>query len=345
MDLKFDISFVSRLPLTGDSPKVTIIGDNSIDEEFEVFFIDFDSKEIVTIKKCRINQTVFGERQWYTNWVIQIFNSHNDLLHSEIIDLKEKTVFIKIDAYALGDNIAWMPYIEEFRKKHNCHVICSTFHNYLFEKECPQILFAVPNTQINNVYAQYYIGATTELNKKYCPVISTNVPLQFVASKSLGLEDVEIVPKISSTDFVPNYGGEYVCISEHASSSTKEWKEIGGWQIVVDFLNSVGYKVIVISKEPTTLINIINKTGDATLSDRIQDLKYCKFFMGVSSGLAWVAWALGTRVVMISDCTPKFHEFQSNVVRIGGETLDTIDYNTQILSSVKDVISKIKIMN
>jgi autotransporter strand-loop-strand O-heptosyltransferase len=341
-DLKFDINYVSKLPLLGDSPKVTIIGNNSIEEIFDVTFIDADSEKIFAFKKCKINETVTAGRQWYTNWIIQICNSNNDLLYSETFSLDGKSVFIKIDAYALGDNIAWMPYIEEFRKKHNCHVICSTFHNYLFEKEYPEILFVVPNTQIGNVYAQYYIGATTEINEKYCPLMSTNAPLQAVASESLGLEHKEIVPKITSTDFVPNYGGKYVCISEHASSGAKGWKEEGGWQKIVDFLGSIDYKVVAISREPTNLANVINKTGDISLSDRIQDLKYASFFIGVSSGLAWVSWALGTHAVIISDVTPTFHEFQSNITRICANELEKIDYNAPRISNYKEVVSKIR---
>lgn len=348
-DFLFDISYVSKLPLLGDSPKVSIIGNPMVGHyskspTFKVVFIDYDTKEVINTKECEVNQTVIGERQWFTNWLINIYDSSGILWYTEKMDLSGKIVFIKIDAYALGDNIAWMPYIEKFRITHNCHVICSTFHNYLFEKEYPQILFAVPNTQISNIYAQYYIGANTVLNTKYCPVVSSNIPLQFVASKSLGLDDVEIVPRIMSTDFIPDYGGKYVCISEHASSPAKWWKEPGGWQIVVDFLNSVGYKVVVISKEPTLLQNVIDKTGHGTLPERIQDLKHADFFIGVSSGLAWVAWALRTHVVMISDGTPSFHEFQSNITRIGGKTLDTIDYNTPIISSVKDVISELKVI-
>jgi autotransporter strand-loop-strand O-heptosyltransferase len=348
-DYLFDISYVSRLPLLGDSPKVTVIGTPYLGRKdaFKVHFVDFDTKQTINIKECGLNETVIGERQWFTNWLIKIYDADNVLIHSEKIDLNGKTVFIKIDAYALGDNIAWMPYVEKFRTHHNCHVICSTFFNNLFEKEYPQILFAVPNTQINNIYAQYYIGANTEINQKYSPVVSTNIPLQFVASKSLGIEDVEIVPRISTGDLnlnyaEDNYGGKYVCISEHASFKTKEWKASGGWQAVVDFLNSSGYKVVVISKEPTELQNIINKTGNFSLSDRIEDLKYAEFFIGVSSGLSWISWAVGTYVVMISDVTPSFHEFQSNITRIGGETLDVIDYDTSTISSVKEVIEKIK---
>ena len=62
--------------------------------------------------------------------------------------------------------------------------------------------------------------------------------------------------------------------------------------------------------------NIIDKTGDIPLYDRIVDLKHAEFFIGVSSGLAWLSWAVGTHTVMISDFTPPWHEFQSNITRI-----------------------------
>ena len=346
-ELSFDISYVSNLPLLGDSPKVTIRGNFGINknETFKVCFIDFDKKEIVTIKTCKLNETIFGDRQWYTNWLIEIYDSSGILIYLDKMDLVGKKVFIKIDAYALGDNIAWMPYIERFRVKHNCHVICSTFKNNLFEKEYPNILFVAPNTYISNVYAQYYIGANANENVKYCPIISERWPLQFLASKALGLYDVEAIPKISSTDYIPNYGRKYVCLSEHASSEKKSWKAEGGWQFVVDFLNKMEYKVVVISKEPTALKNVINKTGEISLEERVQDIKYSNFFMGISSGLSWVAWALGVHVIMISDCTPYFHEFKSNMTRIGGENLSSVDYNTNTITAPKVVINKIKHLN
>jgi autotransporter strand-loop-strand O-heptosyltransferase len=37
---------------------------------------------------------------------------------------------------------------------------------------------------------------------------------------------------------------------------------------------------------------------------------YSKFFVGLSSGLSWLAWALKKDVVMISNFTQKDHEFE-----------------------------------
>ena len=51
------------------------------------------------------------------------------------LNLKDKRVFICFESKSLGDNLAWVPYVEKFRTIHKCEVICSTFNNDLFEKE------------------------------------------------------------------------------------------------------------------------------------------------------------------------------------------------------------------
>ncbi len=50
--------------------------------------------------------------------------------------------------------------------------------------------------------------------------------------------------------------------------------------------------------------------------DVINYLQHCEFFIGVSSGLSWLAWALGKKVIMISGTTTEDNEFISNCKRI-----------------------------
>jgi len=52
------------------------------------------------------------------------------------------------------------------------------------------------------------------------------------------------------------------------------------------------------------------------LSERILDIKYADMMITISSGLAWVSWAVGTPVVMISGFTKPWNEFQSNIERV-----------------------------
>ena len=45
-------------------------------------------------------------------------------------------------------------------------------------------------------------------------------------------------------------------------------------------------------------------------------LHYADGYIGLSSGISWLNWALGKKGYMISNFTSKDHEFQSNCVRI-----------------------------
>jgi len=62
------------------------------------------------------------------------------------------------------------------------------------------------------------------------------------------------------------------------------------------------------------LKNIINNT-DRKLEETINNIYKSKLFIGVSSGLAWIAWAIGKPVVMISGCTQDWNE-PSDIYRV-----------------------------
>jgi autotransporter strand-loop-strand O-heptosyltransferase len=334
----FKPEYVSYLPKEGNSPKLTISGDTN--EEFLVQFIDGDNLDIIYQGLCTTNNTIIGQRQWYTNWIIRVYNKDKVLCYVDYFNPTGKVIFIKCDSFALGDNIAWIPYFDEFRKKHNCTVICSTFFNDLFESEYPHLLFVKPNTIISNVYAQFYVGASDDGNIKYCPRDYKNIRLQDIPCDILGLNFRELKPnvKISNT---PLSKKPYICISEYASGEDKMWGYKNGWQLVVDYVNGLGYEVHVISKESTSLNNIIDLTGNISLHNRISELNGAKIFMGVSSGLAWLSWAVGTHVVMISDISPESHEFQTNITRFSSNTKGFVDYGKVEPTSCEKVLKEL----
>lgn len=335
----FKVSYVTTLPKEGNVPKVVITGESQ--NNYKVNF--YNGNTFIGYAFCQTNQTVIGRfQQWYTNWFISIENSNGEIVFTDKFNPTNKTIFIKIDAYGLGDNIAWVPFVEEFRLKHNCNVICSTFFNDLFVKSYPNILFVKPNTTIENVYAQYYIGASNDDNPFYSPIKSNYNPLQMVASSILGLDYKEIKPNIDLGLKItkPRLNKKYVTLSEFGSHIDKTWKTENGWQSVVDYLNSKGYYVLVISKEPTNLRRVFDFTGDIPLYERIVDIYHSEFHIGVSSGLSWLAWGLNKHVVMISDVTPVWHEFTTNMTRTENN-LDSVNYLSEHHTSIDLVLKKI----
>ena len=338
----FKYNYKTTLPKQANAPSVTIDGALFLEYTVSFYVTREDGYLLIKKIKCKTGETVYANsHQWFDNWYITI-HLGDKLISHDTFDPTGKVVFIKMDAYALGDNIAWVEYVEEFRKIHNCIVICSTFFNDLFLDIYPNILFVKPNTNIDNVYAQYYIGATNEENSLSSPIKVNENPLQFVASKTLGLSNQELRPKLETKFNKINNQKKYVCISEHASGEQKKWKFENGWQIIVDYLISYGYDVIAISKEPTNLNNVIDMTGDKSISERANMLLNADFFIGVSSGLAWLSWAVGTHVIMISDVTPINHEFKTNITRLSAnKDLDTVDFNTVLITTAEEVITKI----
>jgi autotransporter strand-loop-strand O-heptosyltransferase len=54
-----------------------------------------------------------------------------------------------------------------------------------------------------------------------------------------------------------------------------------------------------------------DETGDRPLTERAHWLAHAAAFVGLSSGLSWLAWAVGTPVVMVSGFTHPTNEFHT----------------------------------
>ncbi len=94
--------FKTNLPKQGDNPKVTVLGDNG--DKYYIRFIDLDKHAVVNEGHVHAGQTVAGNRQWYTNWLIEIYDMAGNRLRVKEFEPTFKKIFIKIDAHALGDN-------------------------------------------------------------------------------------------------------------------------------------------------------------------------------------------------------------------------------------------------
>lgn len=320
---KYKIDFI-------DGAKLHIDEDND-PGNYNVIIKDNDNNKIEFNKIIKPGEYVKTNKIYYKNWNIIVRKSDKKLLDYNI-DLKNKTVLIKFDSKSLGDSLAWIPYVEEFRKKHGSITYVSTFNNYLFKDKYPDLIFVEPGTSTHNLFAKYNIGWYKPQKDKN-PHDYRKIPLQKTATDILGLEYKEIIPKINKPENLKKpYNNKYVCIAQYSTANTKHWHypfidSNKGWQILVDWLNKSGYKVLVISKQGTNLKNVVDRTGDYPLEWRIHELINCDFFIGVGSGLSWLAWALGKKVVMISGFSDPVCEFKSNNIRIMNENVCNSCFN------------------
>lgn len=250
-------------------------------------------------------------RKYHTDWKTRI--SYGDFSYEHHFDLKGSRVFIVFESSSLGDTIAWIPYCEEFRKKHNCHVIVSTFRNEMFEKIYPEIEFVGRGSVVNNIRALYRIGWFYDSEKE--PILPSTIPLQKAASNILGLEYKEIHSPIHFEPGERPYKEKYICIAPSSTAGCKLWNNPTGWKDLTKYLLERGYRVINISKDGEKIEGVDN-IDDDSMDNTKNVIYHSEFMIGLSSGLSWLSWALGKHVVMISNFTDPDHEFTSNCTRI-----------------------------
>ena len=302
-----------------DQPFLEIKGISNSD--YLVQFYD-EKGSIAYENTIKSNHWVKLNRQYFTKWTAKVFEN-GEMVYANTLHLHSKRVYIAFESKSLGDTIAWMPYVEEFRKHHQCKVICSTFWNHLFDY--PEIEFVEPGNAVPNLYALYRIGYFDNLDKN--PYKPTQIPLQKVATAILGLDFIEMVPSIAYKPEVPKMG-KYVTIATNSTSGCKFWTK-EGWQELINWLMSEGYEVYNVSKELNPFDNCMQITTPS-LESKMDWIAGSSFFIGLSSGLAWLAWAMGKQVVMISNFTEDWNEF--SCIRITNKNVCNGCWNNQNFS-------------
>ncbi len=303
-----------------DGAKVEILGE--FNEQYVVTFIDTKNDDVNYTTTLNNNTWAKTDKVYFVNWKVSVIDSLGvETVHN--FDPTEKRIFISFESFSLGDTIAWIPYVDEFRKKWNCDVIVSTPLKYLFESKYPDVEFVMPGSSVPNIYAQFRLGLFVDngiYNISKNKSLPNTIPLQKVATEILGLDYTEVKPKIK--DMTP-YVAErpYVTMAMHSTAQAKYWNNETGWQETVDYVKSLGYDVYLLSKEedgymgnkiPNGVTHIKNKT----LEEIGEILLGSELFIGVSSGLSWYAWGLNVPTILISGFTDEELEMKTDMVRI-----------------------------
>ena len=329
-----NLKFLKRKSLSGEyvikvsfihGASLEILGDTP--GKFLVEFFNKDNNQLIHKSEITNNMWTKTSKAYFINYYIKVTNVNTqELIFEHHFNPENKKVYIHLDSNAIGDTLAWFPYVEEFRKKYNCQLVSSTFHNDWFESEYPEIEFIKPGTPAHDLYAMYSVGwhynEDNTINSNFNPNDFRKYSLQECSADVLGIDYKEIKPKLSfrKTLQINPIEGKYVVIAPHGSSHAKYWNYPGGWQSVIDYLNDQGYKVVMITKEPLgdnwhdsklggTLTGVIDKTGDHPLEDRVTDMMGAEFFIGIGSGLSWLNWALNKKTILISGFSAPFSEF------------------------------------
>lgn len=282
---------------------------------FHVVISDFDTGKIF-FKRDLSDVRLVSVEKHFIRWQVEIFSGGRKIF-SHVLNLDGRTVhvaFAKIGG--LGDTLAGLPFAQKFAETFNCRVVIS-MPDYL--RELAANLYPALE-QIDAITPETYATYPVVMNFGDFPTVPAdirNAPLNRLAGAILGLSSLPPKPTFKPT-LPPVTSAPYVCIGVQASFPIKGWHWQGGWNIVVDYLKSLGYRVFCIDREKfqRTLsytsempAGAEDFTGNLPLIERANMLYHAEFFIGLSSGLAWLAEIVNCPVVMICGFSHDWHEF------------------------------------
>lgn len=269
------------------------------------------------LKTGRVNSS----KRYYVRFRVEAWqNGESVFVHDYAA--ADREVLIQFPVGTLGDTLGWLPYAVKFQQRHNCRLICGIAEKLipLFRDAYPDVTFLThQEIKPEDYYATYSMGLFFDdkdgLNQ---PCDFRHVGLHRTAGYILGVDPTEAPPRIVLADDTRPLAEPYVCIAVQSTTQAKYWNNPQGWHEIVRDLKESGYRVICIDQKATHGTGLVwnhiphgveDQTGDQPLPERARWLKHAEFFVGLSSGLSWLAWAVGTPVVMISGFTHPLNEF------------------------------------
>jgi autotransporter strand-loop-strand O-heptosyltransferase len=278
---------------------------------------------------------VTSSKRWFVRFRIEVWSideakaeePRSVLVHEH--DTADRDVLIQLPVGTLGDILAWFPYVARFAERHPaCRVTCA-----LSGLIIPILRDAYPNLTLltheelvaqrlaEKVYATYSVGLFfDDAACEWQPTDFRHVGLHRTAGYILGVSPEEEAPRLAIEDDSRPINEPYACIAVQSSSGCKYWSNPHGWREVVAFLKAHGYRVICIDQKPVHGQGLMwthiphgaeDQTGDRPLAERARWLRHASLYVGLSSGLSWLAWAAGCPVVLISGFTHPNNEFST----------------------------------
>ena len=266
---------------------------------------------------------VRSAKKYYVRFRIEAWKAEK-LVFEHNYDAADQEILIALPAGPVGDTIGWLSYAVRFADRHKCRLTIAMEKRLipLFAGAYPEIRFVDTRTaKGDGYYATYRVGlGFDDVARVDQPVDFRHVGLHRTAAYILGLDPAEAPPRLAVKAEGRPLAEKYVVIATQATSQCKYWNNPYGWREIIAFLKEAGYRVVCIDQKAAHGVGIVwnhvpagakDLTGQLSLEDCVRWIRHAEFFVGLSSGLAWLAWAAGAPVVMISGFTLPSTEFET----------------------------------
>jgi autotransporter strand-loop-strand O-heptosyltransferase len=303
---------------------------------------------------------VRSSKRWFVRFRVEVWSLEDGqddrLVLTHDYDARGREVLIQFPVGTLGDILAWFPYAARFAEAHpGARVTCalSGLIVPILRDAYPAITLLTHDELVaqkvpERVYASYALGLFFEdAACDWQPTDFRQVGLHRTAAYILGVDPAEEAPRLVLPDESRPIAEPYVCIAVQSTTQSKMWNNPLGWREVIAFLKQAGYRVICIDQKPVHGSGLVwnhiphgaeDETGDRPLAERARWLRHAECFIGLSSGLSWLAWAAGTKVVMISGFTHPTNEFTTPYRVINWHVCNSCWNDPRLLFDHKDFL-------
>jgi autotransporter strand-loop-strand O-heptosyltransferase len=307
-DIRFDFNLGARVTLPPGDWRIRL---RDLDTGNTLFETASKGALINSAKRYFVR---FGIEVWATD----------EIVFRHDYSAEDQEVLIQFPIGTLGDTLGWFPYSVKFQQRHRCRLTCamSPLIIPLLQDSYPHVRFVTrEEVQPEKYYASYFMGLFfDDKDNIWQPCDFRHVGLHRTAGYILGVDPEEQPPRLAAAaaDHGRPLAEPYVCIAVQSTTQCKHWNNPRGWREIVGFLKEAGYRVVCIDQKPVHGQGLVwnhiphgaeDETGDRPLAERVHWLRHAEFFVGLSSGLAWLAWSVGIPVVLISGFTHPTNEF------------------------------------
>ena len=226
-------------------------------------------------------------------------------------------ILVFVESFSIGDTVAAVPYVSKFQEVNQRDEIYISINDWLI----PYFSSVYPNLNFVGKNSDIVFDKTLSLSYNY------HKPLQEGYAELLGFINAPYIrPKILIPELQRPIKGKYVTIGIHSTSQLKYWNHPLGeksqplspnWDQLCGMLRKKGYTPVVVEQHEmfgwppyrNGLPSKANKKFGQSLLESMNYIYHSEFYIGLSSGMSWVAHAMGKPVAMIANFTEDWNEF------------------------------------
>ncbi|KVP76848.1 autotransporter strand-loop-strand O-heptosyltransferase [Burkholderia ubonensis] len=238
-------------------------------------------------------------------------------------DAHNKPVLIQFETNRLGEALGWFDYAVKFQRQHHCTLTCSMSASLisLLKPGYDNIELVTPDlVKPECYYASYRLGRFGgDEARTYQPSAPQLVGQHRSAAYMLGVDPREAPPRIELVDNSRPLSSRYVCIAAQSALRCARWDRPGGWRELQRALTTAGYQIVCIDSPSPDVVDESSVLAGASYcpppdtpwTERARWLRHAECLISVPGDFPWLAWAVGTPVVLISGFTHPVSEFDT----------------------------------